>query len=116
MTNGRESIKDTLLGLMRMVGIPEKDFETTTLAQLALRHDARKQALGVHAKCGRCGAEYGLQRWLYLEPTGYFDADGERTRPAHRPELEGRLCECGEELRVAAPMGARLAVPLHEMG
>lgn len=102
MTTNKTTVKDTLLQLMALAGIPEALYDSTTVAQLALRLDARGK-LPAHARCTECGRVYTLQGYLYLDPVGYYGRDGER-------------CECGAQLAAAAPEGAKTAVPFYENG
>lgn len=123
MKQGR--IGRLLLDLMKKAGIAEEQFETTTVVQLGLRLDSgpgcqvggivQGKDLEVYARCGGCQACYTLQAWFYLNPTGYWERDGQRTREGHQPTFEGRTCrKCGKEIRVPAPAGARASVPLYQ--
>jgi hypothetical protein len=114
MIKFKADVRDRLLALMDEAGIPRNEFDATTIGELALRLERR--ALAVHAECIACGARYSLAEFTYLHSTGFWHDDGERLRPGAKPELEGRLCRCGTEMRVDAHEGASASVPLYENG
>lgn len=90
MTPDESSFEETLKRLMRYAGIPDVEYETTTVRQLALRLQ-RNALIPRHCRCGHCFADYGFAEWIRLKCL----------RDTADEPAESRECRvCGAEIRM----------------